>query len=167
MLDTKLPIAYLHRYTQTCSRSRRSLVQSLLSARDTAAEPAYWPHWWMYKNSEKQVKKRKNLCLAHCIICVFSLWLLVCNLVKTMSSFFTYNKKKLHILFQYFNPNISASYSGTVKQNLSCQTQGIDFWVLPRKKLRKHNNCYCCWQMLGRGKYNMKQRNKKAPQPAT
>lgn len=94
VIHTELPIAYLRRYMQTYSRSRRWLVQNLLSARDTAAEPAYWPHWWMYTNSEKQIKKRrKNLCLCHCTTWVFSLWLLACNSPKTRTRFLFRIKK--------------------------------------------------------------------------
>lgn len=101
VIHTELPIAYLHRYMQTYSRSRRWLVQNLLSARDTAAEPAYWPHWWMYTNSEKQIKKsRKNLCLCHCTTWVFSLWLLACNSPKTRTRF-SLRIKKYYMLFQY------------------------------------------------------------------
>ena len=109
VLRTTLPIAYLRRYMQPYSRSRRSLVQNLLSARDTAAEPAYWPHWWACTGSEKQVKKGKGLCLSHCVVQVLSLWLLVGNLLKTRTSFFIQNKN-IYTFSVFCNPSISAAY---------------------------------------------------------
>lgn len=122
---------------QTCPRSGRSLVRSLWSARDAAAEPAYWLHWRTCRDSEKQVKKRENLCLRHWIGTAFSFR----------------NKKNQHFS-SIWQLKCFCFLVRIAKQKLEvARNKGLISEVLPSKRLKEHS-CYCCWQMLDRGKYN-------------